>query len=79
MNLAQAVGKRIRQLIESKNITQYRLAKITCLSQNGLSNLLNGKTKDVKFSTIYLTCQFLNVSLEEFVSSPLFTPENIEI
>lgn len=79
MTIAQATGARIKELLNKNNLTQYKLAKATCLTQNCLSNLLNGKTKDVKFSTIYLAASFLNVSLQEFVSSPLFSPENIEI
>lgn len=79
MKLANAVGKRIKELLFQKNITQYKLAKSTCLNFKTLSSLLNGKTQDVKLSTIYLCSQVLNISLQEFFNSPLFNPENIEI
>ena len=58
MNLAQAVGKRMKELLIKKNVTQYKLAKASCLSQNCLSNLLNGKTKDVCFFATFCSRKY---------------------
>lgn len=77
MKLAEAVGKRTKELLFEKNMTQYRLTKITCLNEKTLSDLLKGKTCDVKFSTIYLIANALEISLIEFFNSPLFNEENI--
>lgn len=79
MKLAEAVGKRTKELLFEKNMTQYRLTKITCLNEKTVSDLLKGKTTDVKFSTIYLITDALNIKLTEFLNSPLFDKENIEI
>ena len=79
MKLAEAVGKRTKELLFKKNMTQYRLTKITCLNEKTVSDLLKGKTTDVKFSTIYLITDALNIKLTEFLNSPLFDKENIEI
>ena len=79
MKLSIAIGKRIQELLFSKNITQYRLAKLTCLSQNCISNIIRGKNSDINFSTIYLIAQALNISLVEFLNSRLFDSDNIEI
>jgi len=79
MTLAQAVGKRTQELLFSNNMTQYRLTKITCLNEKTLSDLIKGKTTDVKFSTIYLISNAFEISLVEFFNSPLFKEENIEI
>lgn len=77
MKLAEAVGKRTKELLFEKNMTQYKLTKITCLNEKTVSDLLKGKTTDVKFSTIYLISNALNISLIEFFDSPLFNEENI--
>lgn len=77
MKLAEAVGKRTKELLFEKNMTQYRLTKITCLNEKTVSDLLKGKTTDVKFSTIYLIANALEISLIEFFNSPLFNEENI--
>ena len=72
MKLSHAVGTRVHKLLNEKDISQYMIAKKTCLTQNCLSNLLRHKTKDVKLSTIYLICEELNISLEEFFSNNIF-------
>lgn len=79
MKLAEAVGKRTKELLFEKNMTQYRLTKITCLNEKTLSDLLKGKTCDVKFSTIYLIVEAFNMSILEFFDSSLFNKENIEV
>ena len=78
MNLGDATGKRIKELLFEKNMTQYKLQKITCLNEKTLRDLTNGKTKDVKLSTIFLIANAFEMSISEFVSSPLFDQENIE-
>ena len=79
MKLAQATGKRIQELLFEKNMSQYRLAKTTCLNDKTISDLIKGKTTDVNFTTIYLICIALGISLNEFVDSALFNIDNIEI
>lgn len=79
MKLANAVGKRIKELLFLKNITQYKLAKSSCINFKTLSLLVNEKTEDVKLSTVYLCSQVLGVSLKEFFDSNLFDCENIDI
>ena len=79
MKLSEAVGKRTKELLFEKNITQYRLTKITCLNEKTISDLLKGKTSDVKFSTLYLIVEAFNMTLTEFFNSPLFSNENIDI
>ena len=79
MNLAQAVAKRTIELLKIKNMTQYRLVKITCLNEKTISDLLHFKTADVKLSTIYLITNALEVSMVEFFNSPLFNSNNVFI
>ena len=79
MKLAQAVGKRVQELLFEKNVTQYRLSKLTCLNDKTISDLIKGKTNDVNFSTIYLICVALDISLEEFCNTTLLDKANIEI
>ena len=78
MKLSHAVGTRVHELLKEKDITQYKISKKTCLTQNCLSNLLRLKTNDVKLSTIYLICEELGISLEEFFRDSIFKT-NIDI
>lgn len=79
MKLAEAVGKRTKELLFQKNITQYRLTKTTCLNEKTISDLIQGKTSDVKFSTVCSIAFALNMSIIEFLNSPLFDKNNIDL
>lgn len=79
MKLAQAVGIRTKELLFQKNMTQYRLVKITCLNEKTISDIIHGKTADIKFSTIYLISDALNITIQEFLNSPLFNMGNLDI
>ena len=79
MKLAQAVGIRTKELLFQKKITQYRLVKTTCLNEKTISDIINGRTSDIKFSTIYLISSALHITIQDFLNSPLFNEDNIEI
>lgn len=79
MKLAQAVGIRTKELLFEKNISQYKLVKITCLNEKTISDIIHGRTSDIKFSTIYLISDALNMSVKEFLNSPVFDMNNLEI
>ena len=79
MTLAQATGKRIQELLFERKITQYRLAKNTCLSEKTIGDLTKGKNHDVKLSTIYLVADSFGLTLTDFFTSPFFDENDIEI
>ena len=79
MTLGVAVGIRVNELINQKDISQYRLAKNTCLTYKTINTMINKKSDDVNLSTIYLIASELKMSLIEFFDSPLFEKTNIEI
>ena len=79
MKLAQAVGIRTKELLFQKKITQYRLVKFTCLNEKTISDIIHGRTSDIKFSTIYLISEALNITIQEFFDSKLFSMDNLEI
>lgn len=79
MNIANATAKRVAQLLLEKKMTQYRLAKITCISDQTLLDLLHCRTKDINSSTVFLIASAFGLTMEQFYASPLFNPENIEV
>ena len=78
MNIAQAISKRISELLVTKEVSQYELRKRTCLSEKTLIRLLHNRTKDVNSSTVFLIASAFGLTLEQFYASPLFDPKNIE-
>ena len=78
-NVNRAVALRISQLLKEKNITQYRLAMNCGLTHSTLKNIIHETIKDNKLSTIILIASGFNMSVSEFLDSPLFLEENLDI
>ena len=77
--LTQAIAKRIKELLYSTKITQYRLTKTTCLSEKTIRDILHERTSNVKISTLYLIANAFGLSLNEFFDSSIFDEKNILI
>lgn len=56
---------RIKQLMKSKNISEYRLAKLSGLSQSTISNIFNRNTSPT-IPTIEAICNGLGISMAQF-------------
>lgn len=78
MKLNEAIAARIRELCKERNMTQYKLYLASGVPQSTLSTILNCSFPSMKVRIIYEICEGLQISLEEFFSSPLFERENIE-
>ena len=78
MNIAEATAKRIKQLLEINNLSEYALKKKTCLSDKTLTFMFKGKNKDVRLSTIRLVAEAFGMSISEFFDDELFNYENID-
>ena len=79
MNIGHIVGKRIQELLFKNNMSVYKLAKITNLSEQTITNLIKGNSKNVKISTLYIISNAFNIDLLEFISTDDFKNENIDI
>lgn len=58
---------RIKQLMKTKNITEYRLAKLSGLSQSTISNIFVRNTAPT-IPTIEAICNGLGISMAQFFS-----------
>ena len=61
----------IKQLRESKNISQYKLSKITNISRTYLRNLEKNKVCNPTMHTLDLIAQALNVNIKDLFYSKL--------
>jgi len=78
-NVNRAVALRICQLLKENNITQYRLAINSGLTHSTLKNIIHETVKDNLLSTIILIASGFNMTVSEFLDSPLFLEENLNI
>ena len=61
------VNRRIQQLLEERNWTEYKLAKESGLSQSTIANLFRRNTTP-SISTLELVCKGFGISLSQFFS-----------
>lgn len=78
-NVNRAVALRITQLLKEKNITQYRLAMNSGITHSTLKNIIHETVKDNLLSTVILIASGFNMTVSEFLDSPLFLEENLNI
>ena len=75
----RALALRIEELLKEKNITRYRLAMNSGVSHSTLKNIMHETVRDGLLSTAILLAGGFNMSVSEFLNSPLFLEENLNI
>ena len=78
MKLNQAVSKRLSELLNEHNMTQYQLSMKSGVPKSTIGNIINCSYDSVKLRVIHELCQGLNMDLPSFFASPLFQEENLE-
>ena len=74
-----AVAQRIKELLQQKKITQYRLAMNSGLTHSTIKNIMHDTIKDCHLSTIILIASGFDMTVSEFLDSPLFNEDNLNI
>lgn len=77
MTLAEALSVRINQLMQERNLTQYKLAQLIGLAETTVADIRKMRNKGTNIQNINAIAQGLEIDLTEFFNSPLFSRENI--
>ena len=72
VNTVTAVKYRILELCETNNVAIYKLTNITSVPTGTVNNILYGKSKNPKLSTIKMLCDGLGITLTEFFDTDYF-------
>ena len=72
MTIAEAVVKRIYELVDERQLTINKISTISGITQSTVSDIVNGVTSNVKIATVNTLCDGLDISIREFFDSPLF-------
>lgn len=78
MQLSQAVSKRLLELLDEKDMTQYQLYVKSGLPKSTIGNVVNCTYDSVKLRVLHEICQGLGIGLNDFFHSPLFEEGNLE-
>ncbi len=76
MNIGEAVKLRILELCRDNSITLNKLATMSGITQSTLNNITSGRNNSATISTIKKICDGLDITINDFFSSPFF--ENLE-
>ena len=58
--------KKLKKMLDEKKITTYQLSKLTGISEQSLSKLRNGLSKELSFRSMVKIADALDISLDEF-------------
>ena len=78
MKLNEAVSRRLTELLTEKNMTQYQLFMKSGVPKSTIGNVINCSYDSVKLRIIHEMCQGREISITEFVDSPLFAESNLD-
>lgn len=79
MTFGFAIAQRIDEFLVERNISLYKLAKDACLPISTLQNLYRGHTKSPSITLVYKIAAALKITVAEFLDTPLFSLDNIEL
>ncbi len=75
----RAVALRISELLRKKGMTQYRLALNSGVTHSTLKNIMHETIKDNLLSTVIQIAGGFDMTVSEFLDSPLFLEDNLKI
>lgn len=78
MKLNSAVSKRLQDLLNEKDMTQYQLFMKSGVPKSTIGNVINCSYSSVKLRIIHEMCQGLEISVSDFFASPYFSEDNLE-
>lgn len=76
MTTSECVSLRIREVLNKKQMTIYKLEQISCISHSTMKALLNNVNNSCNLKTLFLIIQSLEMTVLDFFNSPLF--ENLD-
>lgn len=68
----EAIIERMKELAADRNMTIHQVIQKGGLNQATISELMNGRTKHPKISTIQKFCDGLNISIKTFFDADSF-------
>lgn len=80
MLLNEAIKLRLENLMKEKNInSKYEISCDAGINPSLLNDFFRNRTLYPRIDTLYLICEGMNITLEDFFKDPMFNIENIEI
>ena len=72
MSVGKAIGERIKQLCEEKEMSINGLAMASGVAQSTVNNIMDGSSKNPTVHTVYKLCKGFGIELSEFFTAKMF-------
>ena len=79
MKISACISTRIRQILNERSLSIYRLELMTGISHNTMMCLLNNRYNSANIKTVFIIIQALGYTIADFFNCDVFSLENIEI
>ncbi len=79
MKLSTAVALRVSQILNQRNISQYRLQKDIAMSRNTMRTLMSERNSGVNLRTVMQIIRGLDMTAAEFFDDPIFESPDLDI
>ena len=79
MTLVEAVAKRIKNILQERKMSVYRLEENSGINHGTMSALTSKRYKTINLKTIVLMIRALGMTVPEFFNDPLFSIENLDV
>lgn len=78
-NVNHALSLRIQELLAERKMTRYRLAMNSGVTHSTLKNIIHDSIQDNRLSTVIMIAGGFDMTVSEFLDSPLFDEVNLDI
>ncbi len=78
-NISEAVTIRLKELLDERGLSVYKLERGSAVSHDTLKSIMKGKTKGVNLKTLIALSDGLVITVSEFLNSELFSYDNLNM
>lgn len=78
-NISEAVTIRLKELLDERGLSVYKLERGSAVSHDTLKSIMKGKTKGVNLKTLIALSDGLGITVSEFLNSELFSYDNLNM
>lgn len=79
MKLTTAVATRVSNILFERNMSRYRLERITAIPHNTMKSLMREQNSGINLKTVLLIIRGFGMTAAEFFDDPIFERDDLEI
>ena len=79
MEVIEIMSKRLNYFLAKKDMSRYRLSKLSGVSETSLDKLALRKSQAGNIKTLMKICRGLGITVSEFFNDPMFESEELNL